>query len=145
LAAQRYIARNDIFPPAAKRFAQEDNVQMDRRRVQRITLNSPGHGSLGGHPVEIVDVSTGGFAVMHTMPLATGRRLRMECELGDQKISVTCQIVRCRLMGRTLDGASLYCSGLHVCDIDTESLRRAVLSLVTAEVEARQQALAAAV
>lgn len=69
--------------------------ETERRRIQRINLDSPVNGRLSGMRVTILDLSTIGARVEHTFPLAGGRRLRLDFSWENETISVHCDVTRC--------------------------------------------------
>lgn len=116
---------------------------MERRAVQRVKLSSPALATLGAQRVFIANLSTRGAALLHASPLATQRSYVLEATVAGVAVSVECELLRCRLVGRAKDGTSLYQSGV-VFRGDAHSVRSAVATLVAAELEQARRARSAA-
>lgn len=85
------------------------------RRVQRIHLAQPLVARLGTNPVVLVDISTLGARVEHTMPLQAGGHTRLAFTWNDYELAMDVRIVRSRLerFSAGADGLTVYHSGLE--------------------------------
>ena len=85
------------------------------RRVQRIHLAQPLVARLGSTPVVLVDISTLGARVEHSVPLQAGGHARLAFVWNDNELSMDCRIVRSRLERFSVgaDGLTVYHSGLE--------------------------------
>lgn len=115
----------------------------EKRRIQRVVLNgSAVPASIGGVNVTLVDISTVGARIEHEFPLTGGRRLSLEFRVGDRKIAVQSEVIRCRLQ-RSVVGREgiVYNSGLRFAD-PAEPSRVAVRQLVASLINSRSQSAA---
>jgi len=115
---------------------------IEKRRVQRVQPDYAVIGQLPTGNVIIVDLSTFGARVDHQFPLAAGRRVRLEFACEGEKISISCDVTRCKLQrSGTTNGAIVYSSGLEFVDVDaetTKALRRVIGGFVTRHLAERK-------
>jgi len=105
----------------------------NRRNIERIRLSEPIIGRLGSTSVVLVDISTRGARVEHSISLATNARLRLSFSWDGDDIALDCIVVRCKLdrFSREPGGLTVYHSGLSFETAVGESarhLRRLVLT-----------------
>jgi hypothetical protein len=91
---------------------------MEKRRVQRLKLDAPVAALVGNLSVTIVDLSTVGARIEHDFPVTAGKRLALQFALASEKISVQCDVVRCRLQRSSVstDSSIVYNTGLRFSD-----------------------------
>lgn len=112
-------------------------MKQDRRRVQRITLDSPIPGSLSKQIVKIVDLSTTGARIEHSTPIAGRKVADLRFHAEGEDLGVSCNLVRSRLQRSALDrGAIVYSSGLRFNDPAQESIAR-IRAIVASLLERR--------
>ncbi|HVT03522.1 MAG TPA: PilZ domain-containing protein [Thermoanaerobaculia bacterium] len=115
----------------------------EKRRIQRIILNAPIPAFLGGLAVTLVDISTVGARIEHEFPLTGGRRFCLEFRLGDRKVAVQSEVVRCRLQRSAVGKEGfVYNSGLRFAD-PAEPARAIVRQLVASLLTRRSESQAA--
>lgn len=115
---------------------------IEKRRVQRVQPDYPVIGQLPAGNVIVADLSTVGARVDHQFPLAAGRRVRLEFSCEGERLSVYCDVTRCKLQrSSNKNGAIVYSSGLRFVDLDEESLkalRRVIAGFVTRHLAERK-------
>jgi hypothetical protein len=120
----------------------------DKRIIERIRPDYPLIGQLPTGNVIIADISMIGARVDHQFPLAAGRRVRLDFTAEGEKVSILCDVTRCKLQKSSVSGKVVYSSGLRFCDLpeSTElALRRVIAGFVTRAIAERKAARAAAV
>jgi hypothetical protein len=106
----------------------------DKRIVQRIRPDYPLIGQLPTGNVVIIDLSTVGARIDHQFPLAAGRKVRLEFIGEGEKVSLLCDVTRCKLQRGTNGSGVIYSSGLRFCEVPEETalaLRRVIAGFVT--------------
>lgn len=112
-------------------------MTQERRRVNRITLETPMDGLLNKQAVRVIDLSTTGARVEHSTPMAGRKVVDLKLDTGEETLVVSCEIVRSRLQKSAADRQSIvYSSGLRFVDPVQES-RGAIRALVASMVERR--------
>jgi hypothetical protein len=109
----------------------------EKRYVQRIRPDYPLIGQLPTGNVIIVDLSTVGARVDHQFPLAAGRRVRLEFSCEGERVSLFCDVTRCKLQKSNGNGSVVYSSGLRFSEISEETaaaLRRVIAGFVGREI-----------
>jgi hypothetical protein len=105
-------------------------MKSEKRRVQRVMLESPIKGSLSKQGVTLVDLSTAGARVEHTAPIGGRKVVELRFSVDGQQIEIACEVVRSRLQRSAIDGSSIvYSSGLRFSDPGDDS-RGTVRALV---------------
>ena len=115
----------------------------EKRYVQRIRPDYPLVGQLPTGNVIIVDLCTAGARVNHQFPLAAGRRVRLEFACEGERISVLCDVTRCKLQKSNGSGSVVYSSGLRFSEVSDESataLRRVIAGFVSREIASKRAA-----
>jgi hypothetical protein len=111
----------------------------ERRRVQRIRFRDPLGGSISNGALSIVDLSVTGARAVHNFPLKSGRSVRLDFLLRGERLSLTCNVVRCRLE-RSESAGTTYFSGLQfVNDAELGPLRRLLTEIVGRDLEERRR------
>lgn len=113
----------------------------ERRKVQRIRFKKPVVGNVPGGSISIVDLSITGAKAEHDFPLAAGRNIRLDFLLRDERISLTCHVVRCRLEKKSA-GRTSYASGLHFsnqAELAESPLRRLLAEIVGRDLAERRK------
>lgn len=113
----------------------------ERRKVQRIRFKLPVVGTVPGGSISIVDLSITGAKAEHDFPLAAGRNIRLDFLLRDEKISLTCHVVRCRLE-RSGANRTSYASGLifsNEAELAASPLRRLLAEIVGRDLAERRK------
>lgn len=110
----------------------------EKRRVQRLRLESPVAGAVTSLPVVIVDLSTTGARIEHEFPVTAGKRLSLQFYIGGEKVAVQCNVVRSRLQRSSvrIDGSIVYNTGLRFCE--PEEPARVQIRQLVAELVSRQ-------
>jgi hypothetical protein len=119
----------------------------DKRIIQRIRPDYPLIGQLPTGNVIIADISMIGARVDHQFPLAAGRRVRLDFAAEGEKLSILCDVTRCKLQKSTVSGTVVYSSGLRFCDLPEsmeQALRRVIAGFVTRAIAERKAARTAA-
>ena len=110
------------------------NPAMERRRVQRITVDGAIQGTMMGLPASAIDLSALGLQLEHEFPLAVGRKVRFDFLYEGEKFSVDCEVVRCKMQKSAKDPKKIvYHSGLiygENCDAVKFSIRRVLASIM---------------
>jgi hypothetical protein len=108
--------------------------RVERRRIHRVRLQTPLHGTIGATAVRVVDVSAGGVGIAHTLPLRPGRVAPLLFSSGQRRYAMNFEIIRCQLTRRELSGGdALYYSCLRLRSAnpaDGEALRALVSSFL---------------
>ena len=116
---------------------------LDKRRVQRIDLESPVSACFSNVEVSLLDLSTSGARIEHPAPMKTGRQARLEFSLRGSLVEVLCEIVRSRLQKSNVrQGAIVYQSGLRFVDPAEPSrvtVRQIIASIVTDRLRSRRR------
>jgi len=108
----------------------------ERRRVQRIKFKQPVAGHISNGQLQILDLSVGGVRCEHFYPLTSGKQVRLDFQWMGEKISLKCDVVRCRLQRSETAGRLIYFSGLRF--LDPEEIKQSALRKVLADVLARE-------
>ena len=106
----------------------------EKRTVQRVRPDYPLIGQLPLGNVIVSDLSTIGARVDHQFPLAAGRRVRLEFACEGEKVSILCDVTRCKLQKSNGGGSVVYSSGLRFCEVPegtAGALRRIIAGFVT--------------
>jgi hypothetical protein len=108
--------------------------RVERRKIHRIRLQTPFHGSIGSTSVMIVDLSAGGVGIAHEHPLRPGRIALLAFSSPDRRYAMNFEILRCQLTRGDLGGReALYYSCLRLRSTDPadgEALRDLVVSFL---------------
>jgi len=101
------------------------------RRVQRVHLAQPVVARLGATQVILVDLSVLGARIEHHMPLPAGNRMRLVCEIDEERVVAECRIVRSRLERFSVgsDGLTVYHSGLEFENLD-DAIRETLKGII---------------
>ena len=113
----------------------------EKRRIQRVRPDYPVIGQLPAGNVIVADLSIVGSRVDHQFPLAAGRRVRLDFSCEGEKLSIVCDITRCKLQRTSANGGVLYSSGLRFCELSEEtsaSLRRVIAAFVSRHLAQRK-------
>lgn len=113
----------------------------EKRYVQRIRPDYPLVGQLPAGNVIIVDLCMVGARVDHQFPLAAGRRVRLDFACEGERISVFCDVTRCKLQKSNGNGSVVYSSGLRFSEIPDETvaaLRRVIAGFVSREIASKK-------
>jgi hypothetical protein len=113
----------------------------NKRTVQRIRPDYPLIGQLPTGNVIIVDLSTVGARVDHQFPLAAGRRVRLDFACEGEKVSLLCDVTRCKLQRGTSNGSVVYSSGLRFREVPQgagAALRKVLAGFVTRAIAERK-------
>ena len=106
----------------------------ERRRHQRVELESPLRGSIGRTPVDVIDVSVLGICVQHRDPLPhVGTACVLQFTAPSGTIRVQCNVSRSKLFRCDKNGP-LFHTGLRIDRADESSLE-AVRAMVSFFVE----------
>jgi hypothetical protein len=101
----------------------------------------PVAGNLSNGSISIVDISLTGAKLQHNFPLSSGRRVRLDFSLRGERISLSCDVVRCRAE-RTESKALSYYSGLRFSDpaeLAHSPLRHILTDIVARDLEERRK------
>jgi hypothetical protein len=88
----------------------------DRRRFGRIDLEQPLKGAIGSIPVDVVEVSVGGFRVMHESRFIPGEDGEVRIDWQGKEMRFSCSVVRSTLfkLAKTPADKSTYQSGVRI-------------------------------
>lgn len=107
----------------------------DRRRSERVQINTVTLGRFGATGVLVFDISATGARIEHFAPLPRGKSAKFRLDWGTLVIEVEAEVVSCRVhrfaSGR--DGGTVYQSGLRFTDYTgkaREQLAELIESLV---------------
>lgn len=91
---------------------------IEQRKSRRVHFEMPVEGGLSKMPVTVVDVSTEGAQIEHPFPLKRGKHVTLEFVCDDERISMECEVTRCRLEKVHQGDSSrvVYRSGVHFTD-----------------------------
>ena len=100
------------------------NKHGEKRKNVRVQFAEPIEATLSNVRVRIVDISTTGVRVEHDTPLVHGRRLVLNFNCEEEILSVTGEVVRCRLdhsAARIGTRKVNYTSGLRFVDVNDDA------------------------
>ncbi len=135
------IGRNGAEEPVTLEKRIPMSLSKEKRRIQRVSPDYPVVGQLPAGNVIVSDLSIVGARVDHQFPLAAGRRVRLEFSCEGEKLSIVCDITRCKLQRTNANGGVVYSSGLRFCELSEESslsLRRVIAAFVSRHLAQRK-------
>lgn len=98
----------------------------ERRRKDRVRINTVTLGRFGATGVLVFDISDSGARIEHFAPLPRGKRARFRLDWGTLVIEVEAEVVACRVhrfaSGR--EGGTVYQSGLRFTDYVADARAR---------------------
>lgn len=105
----------------------------ERRSVLRIRFAEPLEGRVRARRVEILDLSTEGACLQHSLPLKSREEIELELPWKSDLIRISAVVTRCTLSHVTAGpkGQLVHISGLHFRTMDESS--RAALELLIDE------------
>jgi len=112
----------------------------NRRRLMRINLDAPIQAKVASSLVTLRDISATGARFDHSFPLSRGRDIVLEFVVGDEQVTITCEVTRCKLERVGADAS--YSSGVRFQDSGDGaigSLKRIIADAVGRDFEARKQ------
>lgn len=112
------------------------NPLKERRGLQRIKFKQPVSGNMAYGPLQILDLSLSGIRAEHDYPLPSGKKVRLDFQWQGERISLVCDVTRCRLLRREGTGRLIYYSGLRFANPD--ELKQSPLKKVLADVVSRE-------
>lgn len=109
-----------------------ETEEQDRRRFGRIDLEHPLKGSIGGIPIDVVEVSVVGFRVMHESRFPPGDDGEVRVDWQGKEMRFSCNIVRSTLykLAKTPADKSIYQSGVRIGQAfgDSETILRELVA-----------------
>ena len=72
------------------------STEAERRAKLRIQFNSPIIAKIASGKVILLDISAEGARIEHTFPLIRGKQVTLSFEFGEDRVSVSCEVVRCK-------------------------------------------------
>lgn len=95
----------------------------EKRKSRRVHFEMPVEGGVAKMPVTVVDVSTEGAQLEHPFPLTRGKQVVLEFVCDDERVSVRCEVIRCRLekIREGQESRVVYRSGVHFVGDDQRS------------------------
>lgn len=108
--------------------------QFDKRKAPRLRLRRPAPGTLSRMQVWILDVSESGAGIEHSHELQWGQITELEFMWKQDRIRVTCDVVRTAKKADQSDPQRTRSSGLRFCnprDPSLQHLRRLVGQALT--------------
>ena len=115
------------------------NDGQDKRRIQRIQLDSPIGAKVQTTTVTVVDISVTGARLEHDFPLTRGKHLSLEFHCNGQKVLLQCEVIRCKFEKH--DSRAVYTSGVTFAEPGGESvatLRQMIIDYIERDLEARK-------
>ena len=114
----------------------------ERRRSQRIHLDSPLAAKLATLRAVVTDITDVGAKLEHDAPLPPGKSMPLELSCNGEKVTLSCEIIRSKLEKRS--HGAVYVSGIRFAspeDPALETLHDMITRLVERDLEARQEHL----
>lgn len=111
----------------------------DRRRIQRIHLDSPLAARLETMKAVVTDISSVGAKIEHDQPLPRSRQIPLEFSCDGESVTLACDVIRSKYEQR--EDRAVYCSGLRFSepeDPTVETLREMITRLIERDLEARK-------
>lgn len=101
------------------------NLDVDRRRSQRIQLDDRPEAILGGVPVSIIELGLSGLRISSSEPFREDNRAELTFDYEGEEVRAMCRIVRSELQSRLSEvmGELVYHVGLEIIEIKAQSKR----------------------
>lgn len=113
----------------------------DRRRIQRVHLDSPLAARLETMKAVVTDISSVGAKIEHDQPLprSRSRQIPLEFSCDGESVTLACDIIRSKYEQR--EDRAVYCSGVRFSepeDPTVQTLREMISRLIERDLEARK-------
>ena len=111
----------------------------NRRRIQRVQLDSPLAAKLERTRVTVLDVSAEGARIEHDFPLVRGRKISLQFFCDGQQVVLGCEVIRCKF--EQTERGAIYRSGLRFSEGEAPSvslLRDLIAGVIRRDFDARE-------